>query len=689
MKNKLFFFFLLILLTPIVNASFNCNLTNNQTYCNKISSLNINESEKDLIYSNLLYTNNNYPNYTFIEKYNTEIKITIPPENTKIYNSEQIKNAWISFLTIYPSVYENKTLYVPNNIKTLSEYNYNIIIPEDYQENYPNINNGDCKRIYTLTQNYSKVSYYLNNNWKADGKYSNITITSDAKIKAELSINSQLKIDHYKWYNYCCNEWNGYCIEYCHKCKYSNTEYQQDSLKISEEKQVILYTKNPKANITVLDYYLNTTKGTYSVTDYSYFRLNFNNSYLVRQNVYYDLVFDKKPYYLATFNAHNFSYNSQKNLYIDNYYFFVKNTNNCDIYAYNYFYTLNLSCNLLKTQANNNQLSIQNNDSDFSLLFYIIFLLLILYFIYKLIKSQFKKMVIPILFLIVFLPFVFADSQQAPAECGLTNLAECIPQKIYEFLLFIINAPLLPMLAFIQILLTATVSIDLFYHVWDIVRYILGFFYLFLFIYAGYIFLTSNANPIRRSQAKDMLKDTIIMIVLIQGSFYIYGLVLSISSILNSSIIGLVDPHFFLLTTDNIMNIGLELFLSFFYAGTLFLTMLMLVVRYIMVSFGVIIFPIGIFCYFIPPLRGYGRFILNVLGVFIFITFIDLLIILACSMIVNIPLFENFKIVVMIVAFSMINYSLWFAIKFSMKYSGASSIKDNVEQAAKYIALVA
>ena len=43
----------------------------------------------------------------------------------------------------------------------------------------------------------------------------------------------------------------------------------------------------------------------------------------------------------------------------------------------------------------------------------------------------------------------------------------------------------------------------------------------------------------------------------------------------------------------------------------------------------------------------------------------------------------------MIVAFSMINYSLWFAIKYSMKYSGASDIKDDIGQAAKYIAMAA
>jgi len=118
-------------------------------------------------------------------------------------------------------------------------------------------------------------------------------------------------------------------------------------------------------------------------------------------------------------------------------------------------------------------------------------------------------------------------------------------------------------------------------------------------------------------------------------------------------------------------------------------TMLMLVMRYIVVSIGVVLFPIGLFCYFVPPLKGYGKFILNMLGIFIFITFIDLLIILACSMIVDIPIFENFKILVMISCFLIVNYTLWLAIKFALKKSSAVSIKDDINQAVKYIALLA
>ena len=77
------------------------------------------------------------------------------------------------------------------------------------------------------------------------------------------------------------------------------------------------------------------------------------------------------------------------------------------------------------------------------------------------------------------------------------------------------------------------------------------------------------------------------------------------------------------------------------------------------------------------------------LAIFIFITFFDLLIILACAMLIEKPLFENFKIVVMINCFSIVNYTLYLTIKFALTKSSMSTVKDDIQQVAKYIALLA
>lgn len=459
---------------------------------------------------------------------------------------------------------------------------------------------------------------------------------------------------------------------------------------ISEKKDIQVYTTRPSADVTITNQYYNTTRGTFWAENYSFFRLGFDESYLTKQGYYYDLVFDKKPYYFAYLEAHNFSRVEQKNLYLANDTFFVKNAQNCSLFAYNHFYNFSSECDMTLQQEEVEGLEKEENDVNLSLLFYTLLFLLVIYIIYRIAKSQFKKIVIPIIFILLLVssPIVMA-AEPEEEECGITNLASCIPAKLYDYFLYIINAPLLPMLAAIKHLITAEVSIDMFYHLWSVIRYILGFFYIFFFLYAGYMFLTANNNPIKRAHAKELLKNTVLMIVMINGSFYIYGLILNISSIMDNAMLGMIDPHFFLITADNITNIGMEFLFVLAYASTLFWTMLMLALRYIIVSFGVVLFPIGLFCYFIPPLKGYGRFLINMLAIFIFVAFIDLLIILACSMLVEAPVFANLKILVMIICFSIVNYTIWLAIKFALKRSTNTSLRDDINQAVKYITLLA
>ena len=178
------------------------------------------------------------------------------------------------------------------------------------------------------------------------------------------------------------------------------------------------------------------------------------------------------------------------------------------------------------------------------------------------------------------------------------------------------------------------------------------------------------------------------MIILIQSSFYIYGLFLEVSYKINTALLTLVDPRFFLFTADNIVNIGLQFIFGIAYAITLFFTLLFLTLRFIVISIGVVFLPIALFLYFFPPLKGYGKFMLNLLGIFLFITTLDLIIIMACSKLLNVSLFQYFKILLMIACFMVVNYTLWLAVKFALRSSANASLKDDLAQAVKYIALL-
>lgn len=260
------------------------------------------------------------------------------------------------------------------------------------------------------------------------------------------------------------------------------------------------------------------------------------------------------------------------------------------------------------------------------------------------------------------------------SECGLTNLASCIPEKIYEFFINLLNAPLQILLDQIRNLLSQPVNIEIFSSLWALIIYIISIFYGILFLYSGFNFITSGHDVAKREKAKSWMKNTILIIFFVQGSYFFYSLILDVSALLNAGTLNLIDPNFFLITVDNISNIGLEFIYSSFYVITLALTIIFLALRYILVSIGVIFFPLALFFNFIPFLESYGKVILHSLLILIFITFPQSLILLAGSHLITIPIFANFKILIMIASFTLVNLVTIFLLIFGLIKSASAII---------------
>jgi len=241
------------------------------------------------------------------------------------------------------------------------------------------------------------------------------------------------------------------------------------------------------------------------------------------------------------------------------------------------------------------------------------------------------------------------------ADCGITNLASCISESFFNFLLSILNAPVQPLLDAVYSLLTQPVNINIFSAIWGIIVYILSLFYGILLMYVGFKFIISGHSVEKREKAKSDLANILIMIVLVQASFYLYSLLNQIISSVTTVTLNMVHQNFFLLTIDNVTNIGLELTFLVPYLASIVVTLILLTLRYIIVSSGVILFAIGIFCYFFEPLKHYGKLIINFLISTMAITFFYSIIFLASSMLLDIPVFQNFKILVMIGAFTFVN----------------------------------
>lgn len=256
------------------------------------------------------------------------------------------------------------------------------------------------------------------------------------------------------------------------------------------------------------------------------------------------------------------------------------------------------------------------------------------------------------------------------ADCGLLNLATCLPQQFFEYIASILNAPLQPLLDLTKGLLSANVILELFSSLWAIMVYILSMFYALLIIYSGFQFIVSGYDSAKRENAKNWLRNIVIMIVLVQASYFIYELAVQLSSVMTSTTLSLINNNFFLLTLDNIPNIALEIIFFILYILILILTSLILIIRYGIVAIGVVLFPIAIFFYFIGPLKPYGVFILNFLGISAFITFLDAILLVGFSKLIDISLFANVKILVMISAFGLIDILMFFLMFFSIIKAG-------------------
>jgi len=273
------------------------------------------------------------------------------------------------------------------------------------------------------------------------------------------------------------------------------------------------------------------------------------------------------------------------------------------------------------------------------------------------------------------------------AECTITNLASCIPEKFFEFIVKILNEPVQPLLDLNKDLMTKPVNIEIFAQPWAIIIYILSLFYGLLLLYVGFRFLISGHSPEQREKAKSTLVNVMIMMVLVQVSFFLYSLILEVIASLSTAVFNMIDKSFFLITIDNLANLGLEILFLVPYVAVLVCTLILLVLRYICVSAGVIFFALGIFFYFIEPLNSYGRLILNGLLTLISLPFFYSIIFLASSKLLDIDTFENFKILLMIGAFALVILGTLILILFVI-IKAASSVAGPINQVVSVVSSV-
>jgi hypothetical protein len=336
---------LLVLVQAPLILSLDCNAISQANYqtCMEILNSNLTQIEKEAIISNLEYGKKFYPDHQFVYDRNTNLKIESAPIGVQNYNGIFVRSVWMSIFTIMPSVLYNNSFYVPNKTKVLTGFNYYIQTPSNYYSpGYPNTNDGDCKRIYTLTKNISENKVYVNNNYQGSGKLVEVDINRDSEIKANYIINVAYSIDHYYWQRYCSRYKGGRCKQYSYRCQYNYNEVKSDSIPINDYLNVRFYNNSLIGYVKTINTYSGTTK--FEPNYSNSFELSFQDSQFKFNQFIYAINYSKDPYFVYTLKAEDYNQEKINNILKDGKYILVKNTNNCTIKAFDFFNFFERTC---------------------------------------------------------------------------------------------------------------------------------------------------------------------------------------------------------------------------------------------------------------------------------------------------------------------------------------------------------
>lgn len=242
---------------------------------------------------------------------------------------------------------------------------------------------------------------------------------------------------------------------------------------------------------------------------------------------------------------------------------------------------------------------------------------------------------------------------------SLFNLS--ILESAKDIIINLFNEPVKNIVSLIKNLLISEVNINLFKDLWIFVVNALSLFYGIMILYVGLNLIIKSYDPMKRAKAKLMLRNSILIILLVNSSFILYDALLKLSHASIQVTYDFVNSDIYNIETNlNNLNQNIVFFILFLFTATL--TLLTLGIRYLFVSIGLVLFPIGIVLYFFDSTKSYGLFVIESLLILIFLPLIHLLIIAGTSKLLEIQIFSNYSILLLIISYFLISIATIFAL---------------------------
>jgi hypothetical protein len=320
-------------------SAIDCTNVPNQQYCHDIQNSAISEQDKTYLLEDIMSQTKNYPDFQTVQSWNAKVPLTIAPISTIFKESGAIENVWVSIFSIMPAVLENDTLYISQQGEILIGANYQIVLPTNTQI-------GDCKTTRKIVEKSDKIDLYVNGKFQGTGKkikYSIYAVDGSSIIfNAVYNVWLKIEVAHYKLQE-------KYYVQngkknYYYSCDYYTTEYQTNTLAVWDSRTAKLSTPAMSASFTVLDKYLDTTRGTFTATNYVNAELHFVGSLLEKHNYVFSEVVDKRG--ILTVKAERLFSQEEKNLAMEGDTVTVPSSDGCYITLHDFFTNKIVPCTL-------------------------------------------------------------------------------------------------------------------------------------------------------------------------------------------------------------------------------------------------------------------------------------------------------------------------------------------------------
>ncbi len=320
-------------------SAIDCTNVPNQQYCHDIQNSPISEEDKTYLLEDIMSQTKNYPDFQTVQNWNAKVPLTVAPMGTVFKESGAIKNAWVSIFSIMPAVLENETLYVPPQGEVLIGANYKIVLPTNTQI-------GDCKTTHKIIEKSEKIDLYVNGKFQGTGKKVKYSLSavdgSSVLFNAVYNVWLKIEVAHYQLQQK--SYYHNGKKDYYFSCEYYNTEYQTNALAVWDSRNAKLSLPAMSASFTVQDKYLDTTKGTFTATNYVNAELHFVDSLLEKHNYVFSEVLDKRG--ILTVKAEKLFSQEDQNLATEEDTVTVPNADGCYIKLGDFFTSKIVPCTL-------------------------------------------------------------------------------------------------------------------------------------------------------------------------------------------------------------------------------------------------------------------------------------------------------------------------------------------------------